>query len=183
MLLCEKLTLLQLTAVGLALTCLLAAWLEASTLGEELRSSREASKLLEEREAQCVFTLGALSENLKQAEQKWEALKQENEAKSANAADLKKNILKGKAKVDRERLEMKEAEKQNREVQQQIRSTLENLEQLKQKIEAAKKSGSIQDSPQKKLRKKLEFESDTGNKLKASVNDDTVDSFNKQQLR
>ena len=179
MVICEKVTLLQLTAAGLAVTCLLAAWKEASALGEQLRSSREASRLLEGREAQCVFTLRGFSENLKQAEEELEGLKQGNEASRREAAGLKSKILEGKAKVERERLEMGEAEKQNREVQQQIRSTLEKLDQVKQKIEVAQKADSTQHSPRTKLRKKLEFESDTGNKLKASGNEDIKDSVNK----
>ena len=166
---------LQLTSVAVAIIYLLAAWKETLDQGEELRSSREASSLLVGKEAQCVTTLTTLSENLRRTEEKFEALKQENEAKSVEAADLRSKILEGKSKVDREREEMREAEKQNREVQLQIRSTLDELEQVKQKIEAKKHS------PQRNIRKKLEFESDTDRKLnlKASGNEDIVQSVNK----
>ena len=159
--------LLSSAAIGLALTCLLAAWKEVSSLGEELRSSNAASRMLVEKEAQCVFTLGALSEKWKQTEEKLDVLKQGNAEMSGAAADLKSKIVEGKAKVDREREEMREAEKQNRAAQEQIRHTLDKLEQINQKIakiqEAAAKKP-VSPNSRKKMRKKVEV--DTGNKLK-----------------
>ena len=139
----DKVKMLQLTAVGLALTLLLAAWKEASSLGEELRSSNAALRLLVEKEAQCVFTLGSLSEKSKEAKTELEVLKQGNEAMSAVAAGLKQKIGEARARVDGEREEMREAEKQNRAVQEEIRETLAKLEQINQKIakiQMAKKS-------------------------------------------
>ena len=48
-----RVSLVQLTVVGLALFCLLVAWKEANSVGEQLRSSIVASELLVEKEAQC----------------------------------------------------------------------------------------------------------------------------------
>ena len=131
---CDKVKMLQLSSVGLALTWLLAAWKEASSLGEELRNSNAASRLLVEKEAQCVLSLKSLSEKSKEAETDLEVLKQGNEAMSAEAAHLKQKIVDWRARVDREREEMREAEKQNRAAQEEIRDTLAKLEQINQKI-------------------------------------------------
>ena len=129
-----RVSLVQLTVVGLALFCLLVAWKEANSVGEQLRSSIVASELLVEKEAQCVFTLGSLSEKSKEAKTDLEVLKQGNEAMSAVAAGLKQKIGEGRARVDGEREEMREAEKQNRAAQEEIRETLAKLEQINQKI-------------------------------------------------
>ena len=71
-----RVSLVQLTVVGLALFCLLVAWKEANSVGEQLRSSIIASELLVEKEAQCVFSLGALLEKAKHSEEELGVLKQ-----------------------------------------------------------------------------------------------------------
>ena len=169
--------LLSSVAFGLALTCLLAAWKEASTLGEDLRGSNAASMLLVEKEAQCVFSLGALSEKSKLAETELEVLKQGNAAMSREAGNLKRKIEEGRSKVNQEREEMREAEKQNRAAQEQIRETLDKLEQINRKISKIEEAAA--NKPRGKMRIKEEVESNTFKNLKSSKSEDIVDSVNK----
>ena len=131
----NKLFVVSTAILGLSLIFLLAACLEVISVGEEGRISKETVTLLIENETHCALRLQDLSEKTKQ---ELEALKEENEEMVARTVVLKQMIAVGRAKVSREREEMKEAEKQNRAAQEEIKGTLVEMEIVNKKIKEMK---------------------------------------------
>ena len=131
----NKLFVMSTAILGLSLIFLLAACLEVISVGEELRISKEAAVMLVEKQAHCALSLQDLSEKTKQ---ELEALKEENEEMVARTVVLKQMIAAGRAKVSREREEMREAEKQNRAAQEEIKGTLVEMEIVNKKIKEMK---------------------------------------------
>ena len=131
----NKLFVVSTAILGLSLIFLLAACLEVISVGEELRISKETVTLLIENETQCALSLQDLSEKTKQ---ELEALKEENEEMVVRTIVLKQMIAEGRAKVSREREEMREAEKQNRAAQEEIKGTLVEMEIVNKKIKEIK---------------------------------------------
>ena len=131
----NKLVVVSTAILGLSLIFLLAACLEVISVGEELRISKETVTLLIENETHCALSLQDISEKTKQ---QLEALKEENEEMVARTVVLKQMIAAGRAKVSREREEMREAEKQNRAAQEEIKGTLVEMEIVNKKIKEMK---------------------------------------------
>ena len=131
----NKLFVVSTAILGLSLIFLLAACLEVISVGEELRINKEAVTLLIGNETHCALRLQDLSEKTKQ---ELEALKEENEEMVARTVILKQMIAAGRAKVSREREEMREAEKQNRAAQEEIKGTLVEMEIVNKKIKEMK---------------------------------------------
>ena len=131
----NKLFVVSTAILGLSLIFLLAACLEVISVGEEVRISKEAVTLLIGNETHCALRLQDLSEKTKQ---ELEALKEENEEMVGRTVVLKQMIAAGRAKVSREREEMREAEKQNRAAQEEIKETLVEMEIVNKKIKEIK---------------------------------------------
>ena len=131
----NKLFVVSSAILGLSLIFLLAACLEVISVGEEVRISKEAVTLLIGNETHCALSLEDLIESTKQES---ESLKEENEEMVARTVVLKQMIAEGRAKVSRDREEMREAEKQNRAAQEEIKETLVEMEIVNKKIKEMK---------------------------------------------
>ena len=159
----NKLVVVSTAILGLSLIFLLAACLEVISVGVELRISKEAVTLLIGNETHCALSLQNLSEKTKQ---ELESLKEENEEMVARTVVLKQMIAAGRAKVSREREEMREAEKQNRAAQEEIKGTLVEMEIVNKKIKEIKDLT--------KLEERIAKSRDPGPKDQLKVEFDTI---------
>ena len=140
----------------------------------EVGYNKETVTLLIENETHCALRLQDLTESTKQ---ELEALKEENEAMVARTVVLKQMIAEGRAKVSREREEMREAEKQNRAAQEEIKGTLVEMEIVNKKIKEIKdltKLERIAKSKSPGQKDQLEVEADTVKKLDSDKTKESV---------